>query len=379
MSHSKGLISGFFTPILSFFFIKKEFRIVLPLFYFYTGLSIVLVKSGDYSNSDINRTIERYSNFSGNSFSNNFNDLYAELISFSKVDFGDSLIYSLLSLFDTQPYLIIPIIALFQGILMVQVFKNIESLGLLNYVLIFFLVLILNPFSCVNQFRFYTASILLINGFLLQNKNSIFCWYYYIGAVCFHFSLVIFLPFFLIKISSMKIYRILILILIMSYFVSSVEYLGNFLRQFLFGEFFNRVDSYTGEIGQGIIDNKLNKVWYVSWREISYYALQLVLIIPLLYELKKKYIKLFSTLVIICIILNTISSFSMFFRFAMIVLVMLVILFFLTKKYYKIYTGFKIYVFSIMFFAGVMAISILRFFLRDRFLISNIFVEIFQL
>lgn len=379
MNLGKGIITGFFTPILSLFFIKKEYRIVLPLFYFYTGLSIFLVTSGPGSESDIYRTVERYSNFSGNSFVYNLKDLFSELVSFSKVDFGDSFIYTLMSLLETQDYLVIPLIALFQGLLIVKLFKSLEELDLLNYHLLFFLVIVLNPVATVNQFRFYTAMILLFNGFLLYNQNSRLMWLYFLGAIIFHFSLTFLLPFFLIRISNMKIYKILIVFLIASFFVSSLSFIYDFSSQFLVGEFLYRADSYNGDNGESLISDRMNRPWYAMWREITYYALQLLFLIPLFNKLKKKYINLFSLLLIVCIVLNTISSFSMFFRFATVVLIMLVSLFSLTIKFYNIFSWFKIYILLVMTFAGLMALSQARFFLRARYLFSNIFYELFNI
>ena len=370
-------------PFLSLYdaFRSKPFSI--PFVYLFLASSIEVQSKGP----DINRMFEKLQKyFNGGSFET----LYSELIQgywlLEKVDFIEDICLFLVSLLTGNQRLGIVLLSLIQGLLMLNLLKQVSKLwsmkhlnkiGLVLFSLLFLIVL--NPIFSLNQFRFWTATLFILNGITLYLKeNKLFWLWLFLGGLT-HFSLFLVFAFILVSISFGRMfnYWILFFTLLACHYID-FSVLLNSSSELLFvqGEYQHRALSYLGDAGLNYRNQRIDRVFYANWQEISFILSQSIFLLLPIFSKGFKGLNYAKSLLFFNILLVCIDDFPMFFRFAIIgVLINLGVLIFYISRNLTIY---RLSVFLILAsFPIIMSISFLQEFLTYKFLVNNILTAYF--
>jgi hypothetical protein len=284
----------FIWPFLSFVnaigsgFSKKSHKLIITLFCGFVGLNI----SVDSESSDINRYKDRFQYFYDKDYSFFFEYLTSYVQFEAKhYDVFTQIIYFILSRFTDNPYLLYLVFGLIFGFFYSEIFSQIgkhvkKKLKLFDYILIVSLLLIIFPTKGINQFRFYTASVIFISGILSYvNKEKKTAFFFMILSIVTHIALLlpilsfVFSLFF--KNISLKIFITALLVVIVGGIsLTSFEQYINLIG----GAVDSKYGEYTGEIAEDRMENFKSRVWYASYyREL----LVISLLLPFIYIMRK--------------------------------------------------------------------------------------------
>lgn len=370
-------------PFLSLFDAFRSKLFSIPFVYLFLASSIEVQSNG----SDINRVFEKLQKyFNGGSFETLYSEVIRGYWLLEKVDFIEDICLFLVSLLTGNQRLGIVLLSLIQGLLMMNLLKQVSNLwsmkhlnksGLVLFSLLFLIVL--NPIFSLNQFRFWTATLFILTGITLYlKKNKLFWLWLFLGCLT-HFSLFLVFSFFLVSISFGRMFNywfLLVTLVTCRYFDFSMVLNLSSEFSFVQGEYQNRALSYLGDVGLNYRDQRLDRVFYANWQEISFILSQIIfLLLPILSKGFKGFNHakslLFFNILLVCI-----DDFPMFFRFAVIgVLINLGVFMFYISRNLTIY---KLSVFLIMAsFPIVMSVSFLREFLTYKFLVNNLVTTYF--
>lgn len=378
----------FFVWPLAAFFISlrnklstKGDRIVLTLFSGFIGLNLAI----DSDNSDINRYTQDFESYRSNSFW----DLWDYIVHYFQFDsdyfdIGVQVIYYLTSRLSGDPRILYITFGLIFGALFTNLMHFVMQNSNLkdNYNRFFFMLLLICifPTQGINQFRFWTASMIFLLGiknyfFLNQKKNGLLIAF---SSVLVHIGL--FLPIVILLVTLLvrksKASTLFILVVVINIFTFGLSQNLDDLFAIVGGPLQAKYLNYTNEISAAQLEGYRNRVWYAAyWHELMSYSLFLILL-PLFWNIKKISPQLsgFYRFLLVCMMVIGITrGMLMFFRyFELFIFVMLVIILF-----YRTETGnqkltFRIWAFSpvLLLFLGIKISQILLFMEPDT-LYSN--------
>ncbi|QNR24755.1 EpsG family protein [Croceimicrobium hydrocarbonivorans] len=136
-----------------------------------------------------------------------------------------------------------------------------------TYVLLLLLVFSIQPMMYINQFRFYTGSLLLVYGAYRYIKSGKMrdMWLFIVLAGLTHFSLFLFLavPIFIKLIQKQNRFAYIILLSCLALGQSFDSILGSL--DLGHSAFNDRIYDYTGEIGVNLRERLTNRVWYAVY------------------------------------------------------------------------------------------------------------------
>ena len=282
-------------PFLSFIeafaygFSKKSHKLLLTLFSGFIGLNFAV----DSESPDINTYINRFQLY----YNRDFSYLQEFVISYFQLeakhyDILTQVIYYVLSRFTDSPYILFLTFGLIFGYFYGNVFIQIgayvnKKLSLTDHVLILVLLLLIFPTKGINQFRFYTASLIFINGLLSYfNNNKKASIYLMVLSLVTHIALILPIISFLISLMfkkmNIKVFiTALIIIVLTSTQLTFIEQYINILG----GSIEEKYNDYTGDIAKTRMESFKDRVWYAAYyRELLVVALLAVF----LYIFKRK-------------------------------------------------------------------------------------------
>lgn len=265
--------------------------------------------------------------------------------------------------------------------------KNAGKMNI-NAILFFIaMIVVINPMNGINQFRFWTATMVFVYGFLNYldtNEKK----YVFISAcsVFFHFGLFIFVPPLLFVVLWWKnekfIIGIPVAILIISFMISNIELLGlsGFIT-YLGPIITERFETYTSISAFGYAEQLGSRAWYaVWWRPLLIYVG--VICLGYIYffryeEISQRLKKYFLLLLILISLTVLISNFPLVFRYQSAVIFMIfsfITIFFQENGSAKINFLQVVAIFPILLMMGIQIKSLLAS-TNAYIFISNFFIN----
>lgn len=323
------IIAFLLAPVINLFYAlvakkDKAAKFSLILFFAYYGLSFVAFSTGIDSDTYSSR-FKMY-------VDKDFNYLVETAIKpfvrgeGGKVDITEDIIYFSVSRFTNSEAVLFGVFCLIFSIFYLKIVFLLRDHNYLKnrsvWLFLFCMVLIINPSLGVNQFRFWTASILLIysvlNIYFYGRKVKYIIYILLTGLIHFGVWVVVGI-YFLSQLLKNRMHFLHYLALA-SLFISFVDFSSLIGVAEYFGQAFtNRYLSYTGIYGDVLKNDFYNRSWYAAqWRDLFIYCSLLTLMI---FFITKRTLRnkstwpLLSFILLLLVFINLFNELSMIFRY----------------------------------------------------------------
>ena len=272
---------GFINSFRSLFNGKRD-KLLLMLSSGFVGLNLAITSNSP----DINRYVEEFRRYSDRGTEYLIEYLY-QFVTFQEkhYDIGVQIVYYLASRITNNEHIFILILGLIYGfffsrtIMMIFKYLRISTKNVYVYAFAAVIVLFFFPTQGINQFRFWTATMSFIYGYLLLSENKKKGYYFLILGPLIHIGLLFLIFLYGILTFGKKInYKILLLLLPLGFmlnigFSSLIEPIVSFIG----GSVEDKFTSYTGDIAESGFESFRGRVWYAAyWRDISLYSIFLL-------------------------------------------------------------------------------------------------------
>ena len=198
-----------------------------------------------------------------------------------KVDFLEDICLLIVTSFTSSQRLGVILLSIVQSLLMIRFLNYIvmfwtkgngNKIGL--SLLLILIISILNPVAMVNQFRFWTGVLFVLNALVSYLAKKKF-WLWLALGLATHFSMIVVVLFSIIAVVFGRFFNYWVLILLVFLFrLIDFSWLSNIILgiDFLEGEYGYRVLTYAGDIGNMSRDARHSRVWYKTGKVIIFWV-----------------------------------------------------------------------------------------------------------
>jgi|GEM_PF-2709547 len=316
---------GFINSFISLFKDKRD-KLLLTLLSGFIGLNFAITSDSP----DINRYKEEFLRYGNYGFDYLADYLY-EFITLQEkhYDIGVQLVYFLASRITNNEHIFILILGLIYGyffarvIIMLFGYLHTSTKNIYIYIFSAVIVVFFFPTQGINQFRFWTATMSFIYGYLLLNDGQRKGYYYLILGPLIHIGLLFLLFLYgILAVGKKANYKILLLLLPLGLLLN-VGFSGLIepIVSFVGGSVEDKFTSYTGDRAELSFESFKERVWYAAyWRDISLYGLFCLNTVIILFKigvknLSKETRELFNINIVFLFMALLMRGFFMHFRY----------------------------------------------------------------